>query len=129
MTMAQANPTRSRASWAAFPALLLACGATLAQVPAILIEACSQMEPASKRVECLQAANGVAAPSAVARAPAAPQAAFQQQPAVNSFAAPTARPAARSGTQTTPGGATCYVGPRGGTYTITASGRKNYSGC
>ena len=23
----------------------------------------------------------------------------------------------------------CYVGPRGGTYTITASGRKNYSGC
>lgn len=27
------------------------------------------------------------------------------------------------------GGQTCYVGPRGGTYTITASGRKNYSGC
>ncbi|NUZ06733.1 YHYH domain-containing protein [Piscinibacter koreensis] len=24
---------------------------------------------------------------------------------------------------------TCHVGPRGGTYTITASGRKNYSGC
>ena len=23
----------------------------------------------------------------------------------------------------------CYVGPRGGTYTITASGRKNYGGC
>lgn len=23
----------------------------------------------------------------------------------------------------------CYVGPRGGTYTITASGRKNYKGC
>ncbi len=23
----------------------------------------------------------------------------------------------------------CYVGPRGGTYTITASGRKNYAGC
>lgn len=23
----------------------------------------------------------------------------------------------------------CYVGPRGGTYTITASGRKNYDGC
>ena len=29
---------------------------------------------------------------------------------------PTARP-------------TCYLGPRGGTYTITSSGRKNYSGC
>lgn len=23
----------------------------------------------------------------------------------------------------------CFVGPRGGTYTITPSGRKNYSGC
>ncbi|CAG9171470.1 YHYH domain-containing protein [Cupriavidus respiraculi] len=32
-----------------------------------------------------------------------------------------ARPAA--------GGPTCYTGPRGGTYTITASGRKNYGGC
>lgn len=27
------------------------------------------------------------------------------------------------------GGPTCYTGPRGGTYTITASGNKNYSGC
>jgi hypothetical protein len=24
---------------------------------------------------------------------------------------------------------TCYTGPRGGTYTITPSGRKNYNGC
>lgn len=24
---------------------------------------------------------------------------------------------------------TCYTGPRGGTYTITPSGRKNYRGC
>ncbi len=24
---------------------------------------------------------------------------------------------------------TCHVGPRGGTYTITRSGRKNYGGC
>ena len=24
---------------------------------------------------------------------------------------------------------TCYTGPRGGTYTITPSGKKNYSGC
>lgn len=24
---------------------------------------------------------------------------------------------------------TCYTGPRGGTYTITKSGRKNYKGC
>jgi len=27
------------------------------------------------------------------------------------------------------GDPTCYTGPRGGTYTITPSGRKNYSGC
>ena len=26
-------------------------------------------------------------------------------------------------------GGICYTGPRGGTYTITSSGRKNYSGC
>lgn len=26
-------------------------------------------------------------------------------------------------------GPTCYTGPRGGTYTITPSGRKNYKGC
>lgn len=30
---------------------------------------------------------------------------------------------------TRPAGPTCYTGPRGGTYTITPSGRKNYSGC
>lgn len=24
---------------------------------------------------------------------------------------------------------TCFTGPRGGTYTITSSGRKNYNGC
>ena len=28
-----------------------------------------------------------------------------------------------------PGSPTCHVGPRGGTYTITGSGRKNYAGC
>ncbi|HCZ01493.1 MAG TPA: hypothetical protein DHV56_16075 [Rhodobacter sp.] len=26
-------------------------------------------------------------------------------------------------------GRTCYRAPRGGTYTITASGKKNYGGC
>lgn len=39
-----------------------------------------------------------------------------------------------SSTVTVPSGSTtstaiCYTGPRGGTYTITASGNKNYSGC
>ncbi|WP_183035973.1 YHYH domain-containing protein [Cupriavidus sp. UME77] len=32
-------------------------------------------------------------------------------------------------TRGTSSGQTCYTGPRGGTYTITASGRKNYGGC
>lgn len=31
--------------------------------------------------------------------------------------------------QRQPGSPACYTGPRGGTYTITPSGRKNYSGC
>jgi hypothetical protein len=97
----------------------------LAQVPAILLEACSQLEPASKRVECLNAANG--------QAPARSNS-LAQQPA---YAAP-ARPTSPSAMQfapapntsyTSPGGKTCYVGPRGGTYTITKSGKKNYGGC
>lgn len=43
-----------------------------------------------------------------------------------------ARPARANALMTgkpTSNGPTCYTGPRGGTYTITASGRKNYGGC
>lgn len=36
---------------------------------------------------------------------------------------------AAAATQAQPGGPTCFTGPRGGTYTITKSGHKNYSGC
>lgn len=39
---------------------------------------------------------------------------------IRTSAAPVVQPTTRS---------PCYTGPRGGTYTITASGRKNYSGC
>lgn len=45
--------------------------------------------------------------------------------------APSGQGAAQA-TKPSPGAAgvpTCYTGPRGGTYTITKSGRKNYSGC
>lgn len=42
----------------------------------------------------------------------------KQQPG-NAYAAPA--PA--------PGGPNCYTGPRGGRYTISPSGRKNYGGC
>jgi hypothetical protein len=41
-------------------------------------------------------------------------------------------PGAQRPPSVTPGagnGPTCFTGPRGGTYTITASGRKNYKGC
>jgi hypothetical protein len=44
------------------------------------------------------------------------QAAAMPEQAASSVARPPASP-------------NCYTGPRGGTYTITASGRKNYGGC
>jgi hypothetical protein len=45
-------------------------------------------------------------------------------PGSSQFATPsTAREAPTSS------GQTCFVGPRGGTYTITRSGKKNYGGC
>lgn len=47
-------------------------------------------------------------------------------------AAPTAPPGTTAQpltAQPRPVTPTCYTGPRGGTYTITASGRKNYGGC
>lgn len=53
--------------------------------------------------------------AAVQRAVPAPTKAAQVAPAASAPAGPS-RP-------------TCYVGPRGGTYTITASGKKNYKGC
>jgi hypothetical protein len=45
-------------------------------------------------------------------------------PPAPAVASRPSRPDRNSGT-----GPTCYVGPRGGTYTITKSGKKNYSGC
>ncbi|MEO0484638.1 MAG: excalibur calcium-binding domain-containing protein [Pseudomonadota bacterium] len=39
------------------------------------------------------------------------------------------RIAGRSAAQPARTSRTCYTGPRGGTYTITASGRKDYGGC
>jgi hypothetical protein len=52
----------------------------------------------------------------------------QQPPHATSQGAAT--PQARSErTAPQPGGPTCHVGPRGGTYTITKSGKKNYGGC
>jgi hypothetical protein len=44
-------------------------------------------------------------------------------------AVPAAPPAAAPAAPAKIGGPICHVGPRGGTYTITKSGRKNYAGC
>ena len=100
---------------------LAAIGPAWAQTPAILLEACNAMEPASRRLDCLRAANGVkSTPSAtVNTATAMPQLLYTPS---------TPRAAVKPGEHTV-GGRTCHVGPRGGTYTITASGRKNYNGC
>ena len=103
-------------------ALCLTCMAATAQTPSILLEACNSMEPASKRLECLRAAAGQRDQGSAAYAgnSLARSASTQRQ----SFASTTTAVTPRSN-----GGQTCYTGPRGGTYTITASGRKNYSGC
>lgn len=47
-------------------------------------------------------------------------------PAIPEREAPGAAAAATAASAARP---TCYTGPRGGRYTITASGRKNYKGC
>lgn len=57
-------------------------------------------------------------PAALAAIPRPPVQSLDGYRPVN--AAPPAR---------APGRPQCFTGPRGGTYTITASGRKNYSGC
>lgn len=49
------------------------------------------------------------------------------QQTVPAPAAPAASPPVAPAARSLPPG--CHVGPRGGTYTITKSGKKNYSGC
>lgn len=45
------------------------------------------------------------------------------------FAAASAASDDKLVSRPTPSAPKCYVGPRGGTYTITPNGRKNYGGC
>jgi hypothetical protein len=104
---------------------LAAIAPAWAQTPSILLEACNAMEPASKRLECLRAASGVRnseAAAGVNRTTATLQPLYTPSK-------PLPAAAVTPGGSNTVGSRTCYVGPRGGTYTITASGRKNYSGC
>jgi hypothetical protein len=104
--------------------LALCAGGAAAQVPTILLEACNALEPASKRLECLRAANQKAEPRSVG---VAPQPVYRPSP--QSAANPYNFAPSPNTSYTTPSGKTCYVGPRGGTYTITKSGKKNYGGC
>lgn len=94
------------------------------QVAPILLQACGQMEPASKRSECLRAANQVP-PAGETAGPS------RRVGASSALAGPAAQHHApkKSKSLVAGTGQTCYTGPRGGTYTITKSGRKNYSGC
>lgn len=107
-------------------AALFAATHAVAEVPDLLLEACSLLESPSKRVECLRAANSRSGPSTAYSPPVqsfmatpANRASANRTPNVQSAAAPSYGAA----------DGTCHVGPRGGTYTITKSGRKNYGGC
>lgn len=105
--------------------LALFAGVATAQVPAVLLEACNALEPASKRLECLRAANLNARPISGATVAQPAYRPPVQSPSSNTYNfAP-----APSANYSAPGGKTCYTGPRGGTYTITKSGKKNYGGC
>jgi hypothetical protein len=101
---------------------LAAIAPAWAQIPSILPEACNAMEPAGRRLECLRAASGIGHGAA----PLSSQGSAMPQP-MHAPGSPR-NAVSRSGSGAA-GGKTCHVGPRGGTYTITASGRKNYSGC
>lgn len=122
MLMAFFGPRWSRRRSGLGATVLLAAfaaGTVAAQTPSILLEACNAMEPASKRLECLRAANGTRpGVGAAYGGSTTPRAAYVAPQA----SSPSAAPRSTSSQ-------TCYTGPRGGTYTITASGRKNYSGC
>lgn len=106
-------------------AVLLALSVCVqAGTPEILLEACNLFDAAPKRMECLRAATQMNQPQPHASSSAATSAPLA------AYAAPPVQRATKSSTRpATSGSATCYVGPRGGTYTITASGRKNYGGC
>lgn len=83
--------------------VLTLCASAIARVPPVLLEACNAVEPAHKRLQCLRAANdqNVAKPQPVA----------------------TSRHVIR------PNPPLCYIERGGGSYAITADGRKDYGGC
>lgn len=94
------------------PAMLCAfCASAAAQLPPVLLEACSAMEPSSRRLQCLRAANDLPSAQGIPTAPSAH---------------PPAAPRRFMPRQSPP---LCHVAPGGDTYTITASGQRDYGGC
>ena len=61
------------------------------------------------------------------RAPARPAAAQQATTSSDQPTPPAPRASATATTSST--APTCYTGPRGGTYTLTKNGKRNYGGC
>lgn len=94
-----------------------------AEVAPILVEACNLFQLPGKRAQCLRAAEQSATSTTNSTGQQRNFAASSVRNSASSSAA------AKASTARSSGGATCYTGPRGGTYTITASGRKNYNGC
>lgn len=91
-----------------------------AEIAPILTESCNLFPQAAKRAQCLRAAEQTGSSQQRGSIPNTPT----HIESTKSASLAPRRSAARN-----VGGATCYTGPRGGTYTITASGRKNYNGC
>ena len=104
---------------------LALCGPAFAQIPDILIEACSLLDSANKRVECLRVASqsNVTSQSPV-QTPKARTPSYLVAPVQSNLSSSASNSRGASSSSST-----CYTGPRGGTYTITKSGRKNYGGC
>lgn len=106
--------------------LLALSSAAHASAPSILLEACNLFDDRAKRLECLRAANSHSSGEQMPTRQVPAQVSTPNSLAGFDAASSPSRSRAPSRSS---GGATCYTGPRGGTYTITASGRKNYSGC
>ena len=115
-------------------ALLLSASTVVHATPDILLEACNLFDSPSKRMQCLRAATQSSGPPAQLASPAANEraaplsaySAVPSRPAQPAYSPPTR---SATGSSCSTGSSTCYVGPRGGTYTLTRNGKKNYGGC
>lgn len=106
-------------------------------LPALAAESdakCGQLPTFTQRVECIRSLDTKPSPSSPTSLGSSPASSESVRPAPVARTTPDRmeRPIAnQSKVQISParGDGTCHTGPRGGAYTITDSGRKNYSGC